>query len=170
MILDMQCPYCKEIDKDRVVDSRPSDAGQTVRRRRICDACKRRFTTRERVDDTIRLSVVKKDDTRVAYDRQKMLTGLQRACWKRPVATDVLVKAVDEVEELVFREFDREAPSKFIGDELARRLLAIDKVAYLRFVSVNQAFQELDDFVVKAKETADLAERQAPGQQDLFHE
>lgn len=166
----MQCPFCKEIDKDRVIDSRPSDAGQSVRRRRHCEACGRRFTTRERVEETVRLSVIKRDGTRVAYDRQKMFTGLQRACWKRPVPMDALNKIVDEVEEQVFRDFDREVPSKYLGDELARRLLAVDKVAYLRFVSVNESFQALQDFVDKARETADRAQRDAPGQQDLFHE
>src|SRR5437016_3931075 len=148
----MQCPFCKELDKDRVIDSRPTDSGQAIRRRRQCDACGRRFTTRERIDETVRLSVVKKDGTRVAYDRMKMLSGLQRACWKRPIAADTLAKLVDEVEEQIFREFEREVPSQFIGDQIAARLMAVDKVAYLRFASVNQDFQGLHDFVEKARD------------------
>ena len=164
----MQCPFCKELDQDRVIDSRPTDSGQAIRRRRQCDACGRRFTTRERIDETVRLSVVKKDGTRVTYDRTKMLSGVQRACWKRPIPADTLARLVEEVEEQVFREFEREVPSRFIGDQIANRLMALDKVAYLRFASVNQDFQGLHDFVEKARDVADRAEREAPGQQDLF--
>ena len=93
----MQCPFCKEVDKDRVIDSRPTEAGQAIRRRRVCDACARRFTTRERIEETVRLAVIKKDGLRVAYDRTKMLSGLQRASWKRPIPADTLAKIVDDV-------------------------------------------------------------------------
>lgn len=164
----MQCPYCKELDKDRVIDSRPTDSGQSIRRRRLCEACNRRFTTRERIDETVRLSVVKKDGARVAFDRTKMLAGLQRACWKRPIAADVLARLVDEVEEEIFRVFEREVPATFIGSQLARRLLAVDKVAYLRFASVNEQFQNIEDFVESARDVAQRAQHEAPGQQDLF--
>src|ERR1043166_8096798 len=99
----MQCPYCKELDKDRVIDSRPTDSGQSIRRRPQCDACGARFTTRERIDETVRLSVVNKDGTRVAFDRAKMLAGLQKAVHKRPVPADALAKLVEEVEDQVFR-------------------------------------------------------------------
>lgn len=165
----MQCPFCKEIDKDRVIDSRPTDGGRAIRRRRECEACGRRFSTRERTEETVRLAVIKKDGTRVTYDRGKMVSGLQRACWKRPVPTDAINKLVDDVEELVFREFEREVPSSFIGNELAKRLLTLDKVAYIRFASVNEDFQGLEDFVRMAREASARAEREAPGQQELFH-
>src|SRR5262249_46268568 len=153
-----------ELGKDRVIDSRPTDSGQTIRRRRQCDACGRRFTTRERIDETVRLSVIKKDGTRVAYDRTKMLSGLQRACWKRPIPADTLAKVVEDVEEQIFRDFEREVPSRYIGDQIATRLMGLDKVAYLRFASVNQDFQGLHDFIDKARDVADRAERDAPGQ------
>lgn len=114
------------------------------------------------------MSVVKKEGTRIAYDRGKMLAGLQRACHKRPVSADALSKLVDDVEEVIFREFEREVPSSFIGAQLADRLLALDKIAYIRFVSVNQEFQALNDFIEKARDAADRALRETPGQQDLF--
>lgn len=164
----MQCPYCKELDKDRVIDSRPTDAGRSIRRRRLCEACNRRFSTRERVEETVRLAVIKKDGSRVAFDRAKMLAGLQRACWKRPISEDTLVAMVDEVEEQVFRDFEREVPSDFIGRELGRRLLAVDKVAYVRFASVSEEFQALEDFMRAAREVDERAQRESPGQQDLF--
>lgn len=166
----MQCPFCKELDRDRVIDSRPTDAGRSIRRRRVCEACNRRFTTRERIEETVRLSIIKKDGTRVAYDRAKMLSGLQRACWKRPVPADALAALVDEVEEQLFREFEREAPSSFIAKELSRRLARLDKVAYVRFASVNEGFQAVEDFVQSAREVQERARADAPGQQDLFHE
>lgn len=164
----MQCPFCKELDKDRVIDSRPTDSGQSIRRRRICEACGRRFTTRERIDESVRLSVVKKDGTRVAYDRNKMLAGLQRACWKRPVAAEVLAKIVDETEEDIFREHEREVSAGDIGRSLARRLLAVDKIAYLRYASVQEEFQNIDDFISAASDVAQRARQESPGQQDLF--
>ncbi|MCK6482680.1 MAG: transcriptional repressor NrdR [Phycisphaerae bacterium] len=164
----MQCPFCREIDRDRVIDSRPTDSGRSIRRRRLCEACKRRFTTRERIDETVRMSVIKKDGTRVAFDRTKMLAGLQRACWKRPVSEDALNRLVDEVEELVFREFEREVPSSFIGRELAKRLAGLDKVSYVRFASVTENFQVVEDFVETARQIEERARHEAPGQQELF--
>lgn len=116
----------------------------------------------------MRLSVVKKDGTRVAFDRNKMLAGLQRACWKRPITADVLTRLVDEVEEEVFRDFEREVPSAFLGRQLARRLLTVDKVAYLRFASVHEKFQNIEDFVNGALEAEQRARHESPGQQDLF--
>jgi transcriptional repressor NrdR len=167
--VDMQCPFCKELDRDRVIDSRPTDSGRSIRRRRLCSACGRRFSTRERVEETVRLAVVKKDGSRVAFDRSKMLSGLQRACWKRPISEDTLVALVDEVEEQVFREFEREVPSRYIGRELARRLMKVDKVAYVRFASVCEGFQGLEEFVETVQDVADQARQQTPGQQELFH-
>jgi len=164
----MQCPYCKEVDQDRVIDSRPTDAGKSIRRRRLCEACNRRFSTRERIEETVRLAVVKKDGSRLAYDRSRMLAGLQRACWKRPISEDTLVALVDEVEEQIFREFEREVTSTYIGREIARRLMAVDKVAYVRFASVNDEFQALEDFIRTAREVEDRAQKETPGQQDLF--
>ncbi|MEE8169041.1 MAG: transcriptional regulator NrdR [Phycisphaerae bacterium] len=164
----MQCPFCKELDRDRVIDSRPTESGRAIRRRRLCQACERRFTTRERIEETVRLTVVKKDGTRVAYDRSKMIGGVQRACWKRKISESTIVTMVDEVEEQIFRQFEREVPSRYIGRELARRLMTLDKVAYIRFASVNDDFQEVEDFVTTAQNVAERAQRDDPDQQELF--
>src|SRR5262245_37961744 len=110
----MRCPYC-HIDKDRVVDSRPAEEGQAIRRRRFCEQCNRRFTTYERIEDSVRLQVVKKDGTRVPFDRNKLLAGVQKACYKRPVPSQQIAKLIDAVEEEVARTGEREVASKFIG-------------------------------------------------------
>lgn len=164
----MRCPFCKEIDKDRVIDSRMSDGGATIRRRRKCDACGRRFTTKERAETDVRLQVIKKDGTRVPYERGKLLAGLQAACYKRPIGSEDLQALVEKVEDTIFQRFEKEVTSQFIGAEASRLLRDLDKIAYVRFASVYREFQDLGDFVEEVKDVMDRAENEAPGQQMLF--
>lgn len=148
----MRCPFCKE-DKDRVVDSRSSDSGRVIRRRRQCLACKRRFTTYEKTSDSFKLHVVKKDRSRVPYDREKVIGGVQKACYKRPVSAEDIQLVADKAEEDIFRRFDKEVTSAFIGECVMKHLRDLDKVAYIRFASVYRDFQdagELLDEVTKA--------------------
>ena len=166
----MQCPFCKEHTRDKVIDSRATEGGTVIRRRRECPECKRRYTTYERVEETNKLLVVKKDGSRVPYEREKMLAGLQRACWKRPVGFDVLQSLVNDVESEVFRDFDREVPSQHLGQAVAARLRKVDPVAYLRFASLYHEFQVVNDFIDEAKDILDRDKTDVEGQQDLFNE
>lgn len=163
----MRCPFCKE-DRDKVIDSRSSEGGRVVRRRRECISCRRRFTTRERIEDVIKLQVIKKDDSRAPFDRTKILQGLQGACYKRPVSVDALEALVEEVEEEVFQNFDREVESQFIGERVMRKLRLIDQVAYVRFASVYHDFKDIHDFIDEVHEVSDLARGDTPGQKTLF--
>lgn len=148
----MRCPFCKE-DKDRVVDSRSSDSGRVIRRRRQCLVCERRFTTYEKTSESFKLHVVKKDKSRVPYDREKVIVGLQKACYKRPVSAEEIQLVADKAEEDVFRRFDKEVTSAFLGECIMKHLRDLDKVAYIRFASVYREFQdagELLDEVTRA--------------------
>jgi transcriptional repressor NrdR len=120
------------------------------------------------VEEVVRMTVVKKDGSRVAFDRAKMLAGLQRACWKRKIAAESLAGIVEEVEELIFREYEREVDSRFIGAELGNRLLLLDKVAYMRFASVTEGFDAIEDFVDTARDMEERSRDQTPGQGELF--
>ena len=164
----MQCPFCG-IDRDKVVDSRSSEGGRAVRRRRECLGCSRRFTTYERMEENLRLTVIKKDGSRVPYDRTKVLTGLQRACYKRQVSDQQLRRIVESAEEDIFRAFEKEVPSTYIGDAISQQLRRIDKVAYIRFASVYREFQDVGDLIDEAEEVRN-APADAPGQKDLFAE
>ena len=135
----MRCPFCKE-DRDRVVDSRSSDAGRIIRRRRQCLACKKRFTTYEKIGESFKLCVVKKDNSRVPYDREKVIACLQKACYKRPVSAEQIQRITEKVEENIFQKFDKEVSSAFIGESAMKNLRAVDKVAYIRFASVYRDF------------------------------
>jgi transcriptional repressor NrdR len=128
------CPYCGHND-DKVIDSRSSEAGRVIRRRRQCLRCKKRFTTYERVEQTARLIVVKRDGTRVPFSRENILRGVQAACGKRGIAEDVKEHLADDVEEELHREFDREVDSRVIGERVMKRLRDIDEVSYIRFAS-----------------------------------
>ena len=163
----MRCPFCKE-NNDKVVDSRSTDAGAVIRRRRECLVCGKRYSTKERIETSGRLAVIKKDGTRAAFDRDKILGGVMTACYKRPVTTEQLQSLIDSVEEEVFREFDREVPSRFIGECVIRRLRVLDKVAYVRFASVYREFDDPDQFIEEVREVKELAEQEYPGQQSLF--
>ena len=142
----MRCPFCKE-DRDKVIDSRSSDSGRVVRRRRQCLACERRFTTYEKTGESFKLHVVKKDKSRVPYDRDKMVNGLQKACYKRPVSAEQIQQIADRTEEDIFRQFDREVSSVFIGERVMRHLRSVDKVAYIRFASVYREFKDAGELI-----------------------
>ena len=142
----MRCPFCKE-NRDRVVDSRSSDAGRVIRRRRQCLVCKRRFTTYEKTGESFKLHVVKKDKSRVPYDRDKILGGLQKACYKRPVSAEQIQQIADRTEEEMFRRFDKEVTSAFIGECVMKHLRDADKVAYIRFASVYREFKDAGELI-----------------------
>jgi transcriptional repressor NrdR len=125
----VRCPFCKE-DNDKVIDSRSSDAGRVIRRRRQCLACKRRFTTYEKTGDSIKLHVVKKDKSRVPYDRDKIIVGVQKACYKRPVSAEQIQQIADKAEEDIFHRFDKEVSSAFIGECVMKHLREVDKVVH----------------------------------------
>lgn len=142
----MRCPFCKE-DRDRVIDSRSSDSGRVIRRRRQCLACERRFTTYEKTGESFKLYVVKKDKSRTPYDRDKIVAGLQKACYKRPVPVERIQQITDKVEEDIFRNFDKEVPSTFVGECVMKHLRAVDKVAYIRFASVYRQFTDAGELI-----------------------
>ena len=142
----MRCPFCKE-DRDRVIDSRSSDSGRVIRRRRQCLACKRRFTTYEKTGESFKLYIVKKDKSRIPYDRDKIIGGLQKACYKRPVSEEQIQHIADKVEEDIFRNFDKEVSSAFIGESVMKHLRAVDKVAYIRFASVYRNFKSAGELI-----------------------
>ncbi|HUW18054.1 MAG TPA: transcriptional regulator NrdR [Sedimentisphaerales bacterium] len=163
----MRCPFCKE-DRDRVIDSRSSDAGRAIRRRRQCLACKRRFTTYEKIGESFKLYVVKKDSSRVPYDRDKILAGLQKACYKRPVSAERIQQIADKVEEDVFRSFDKEVSSAFIGERVMKHLRAVDKVAYIRFASVYRQFEDAGELIEEVSQV--IRETEYADQPKLFQE
>ena len=140
----MRCPFCRE-DRDKVIDSRSASDGAVIRRRRECLACERRYTTYERVEETP-LRVVKKDGTRVPFDRQKVLTGLMKACEKRPIPTGTLEQVVDDIEREVNDSSVGEVPSRDIGELVMKKLRQLDQVAYVRFASVYREFQDIEEF------------------------
>lgn len=141
----MKCPYC-EFDESKVIDSRPTDEGRVIRRRRECGKCKNRFTTYEKIEE-IPLIVIKKDGTIESYNRAKLINGLIRACEKRPVSIGMIEKMIDEVEKLLHNELEREIPSKLIGELVMDKLKLLDEVAYVRFASVYRQFKDLNTFI-----------------------
>jgi transcriptional repressor NrdR len=145
----MRCPFCSAID-DKVVDTRPSDNEQVIRRRRECTGCGRRFTTYERVDEVLPL-VVKKDGRREPFDRAKILSGLKKACSKRPVPVEVLERAVDQIERTLEEASEKEIPSSRIGDAVMAALRDIDDVAYVRFASVYRSFRDVNELMTELK-------------------
>jgi transcriptional repressor NrdR len=161
----VRCPFCKE-DRDRVVDSRSSDSGRIIRRRRQCLACKRRFTTYEKIGESFKLSVVKKDNSRVPYERDKIIAGLQKACYKRPVSAEQIQQIADKVEEDIFRNFDKEVSSSFIGESVIKHLRRFDKVAYIRFASVYRDFNDAGELIEEVSQA--IQESEDIGQSRLF--
>jgi transcriptional repressor NrdR len=161
----VRCPFCKE-NRDKVVDSRSSDAGRIIRRRRQCLACKKRFTTYEKIGESFKLYVVKKDDSRVPYDREKIIAGLQKACYKRPVSAEQIQQIADKAEEEIFRSFDKEVSSAFIGESVMKHLRVVDKVAYIRFASVYRDFQDAGELIDEVSQVIQEAEH--IGQPKLF--
>ena len=162
----VRCPFCKE-DEDKVIDSRSSENGRVIRRRRQCLICKKRFTTYEKIGETFKLSVVKKDGSRVPYDREKVVAGLQKACYKRHISADEIQEVADRVEEDVFKNYDREVSSGFIGESVMRHLRAVDKVAYIRFASVYREFADAGRFIEEVSQA--IAEPDLKNQPELFN-
>lgn len=145
----MKCPFCKK-DNDKVIDSRASEGGFAIRRRRECLACHRRFTTYERIEE-IPLRVIKKDGRRVPFERRKILSGLVKACEKRRISLETLESITARIEALINDNFDREVPSKEIGELVMKELKALDEVAYVRFASVYREFKDINEFVTEVK-------------------
>jgi len=141
----MKCPFC-EYGESKVIDSRPTDEGEAIRRRRECLKCAKRFTTYEKIE-TIPLMVIKKDGSRQMFDRQKLLNGIMRACEKRPVTTVDMEHIVNEIEAATQNLLEREISSQKIGEMVMERLPEIDEVAYVRFASVYRQFKDLNTFV-----------------------
>lgn len=154
----MKCPFCKA-DNDRVVDSRASEGGWAIRRRRHCQSCERRFTTYEKAERDVQLRVIKRDKTRVPYDRSKLLGGLHKAFHKRPVPEETIQRIAQEIEDEVIAQFDQEVPTEFLGERVMAKLREVDLVAYIRFASVYRNFSEASDFV---DEVAQMARRKPP--------
>jgi transcriptional repressor NrdR len=146
----MKCPFCGHLE-DRVVDSREAKVGDTIRRRRQCEKCRRRFTTYERLDEIPHM-IIKKDGRREKFDRQKLLAGLLKACEKRPVPTAKLEEIVNEAEAYVAESTDRELPSAAVGELVMNRLKKLDKVAYVRFASVYLDFKDVREFMDELKD------------------
>ncbi len=141
----MKCPFC-EFHDSKVIDSRAAEEGNSIRRRRECLQCAKRFTTYEMVED-LPLRVVKKDGRRMAFDRSKILNGLMKACEKRPISLEVLEETADKVEKELRNSMEREIPSRLIGEVLMKHLKNLDHVAYVRFASVYREFTDIDNFM-----------------------
>lgn len=163
----MICPYC-EATETKVIDSRATEGGRVIRRRRQCLRCNRRYTTYERVEQASRLMVVKKDGSRVPFSPDNIVKGVAAACGKRPIPEDVKRKLADDVEEELHAEFEREVPSNIIGEHVMARLRDIDKIAYIRFATEHLQLATLEDI---QRELDDLSSRPTvtPDQQSLFN-
>ena len=145
----MKCPFCRN-EEDKVVDSRSSGEGYLIRRRRECLKCGRRFTTYERVEE-VPLMVIKKDGRREPFDRKKLLSGIMKACEKRPIGMDLLEGTVDEIERVLEKKFEKEVGSSQIGELVMKKLHKLDDVAYVRFASVYRQFKDVAQFMEEVK-------------------
>ncbi len=141
----MRCPFC-HVDNDRVLDTRALEDGYAIRRRRRCNACHRRFSTFERMERTA-IRVVKRDQSRQPFDAEKLRSGIERACWKRPVSTERIQSLTQQIESEVYEQFETEVPSEQIGELVMQHLSKVDEVAYVRFVSVYRDFNDAQDFI-----------------------
>jgi transcriptional repressor NrdR len=146
----MRCPYCTSLD-NKVVDSRMGKEGESIRRRRECLKCEGRFTTYERVEEVLP-SVIKKDGRREPFDRLKILSGLKKACEKRPISMEMLERTVDEIEKSLQEKGFKEIPSTAVGEEVMDRLHKLDEVAYVRFASVYRSFRDINEFMSELKD------------------
>ncbi len=146
----MRCPYCTSLD-NKVVDSRMGKEGESIRRRRECLKCEGRFTTYERVEEMLP-QVIKKDSRREPFDRLKILSGLRKACEKRPISMELLEKTVDEIEKALQEKGLKEIPSTVVGEEVMERLHKLDEVAYVRFASVYRSFKDINEFMSELKD------------------
>ena len=149
----MKCPFCSS-ENTRVIDSRPADDNNSIRRRRMCDECGKRFTTYEKVE-TIPLIVIKKDNNREQYDRAKIEAGVLRACHKRPISANDINKLIDEVETEIFSREEKEIPSDEIGEIVMDKIKELDDVAYVRFASVYREFKDVNTFMSELKKMLD---------------
>ena len=149
----MKCPFCSS-DNTRVIDSRPADDNSSIRRRRLCDVCKKRFTTYEKVE-SIPLIVIKKDNNREQFDRSKIEAGILRACHKRPISINRINKLVDDIETEIFNMEEKEIPSTVIGEIVMDRLKDLEAVAYVRFASVYREFKDINTFMDELKKILD---------------
>ncbi|EGG80972.1 transcriptional repressor NrdR [Lachnospiraceae bacterium 2_1_46FAA] len=149
----MKCPYCNHADT-RVIDSRPAEDGTSIRRRRSCDECGKRFTTYEKIE-TIPLIIIKKDNNREQYDRSKIEAGVLRACYKRPVSAEEIQKTIDAVETEIFKREEKEISSTVIGEIVMEKLKELDAVAYVRFASVYREFKDVNTFMAELKKILD---------------
>ncbi|MCR5799254.1 MAG: transcriptional regulator NrdR [Lachnospiraceae bacterium] len=145
----MKCPFCNH-ENTRVIDSRPAEDNNSIRRRRVCDECGKRFTTYEKVE-TIPLIIIKKDNNREAYDRSKIEAGVLRACHKRPISASQINQLVDEVENEIFNMEEKEIPSVVIGELVMNKLKDLEAVAYVRFASVYREFKDINTFMDELK-------------------
>ena len=162
----MRCPFCKE-DNDKVIDSRSSEVGRVIRRRRKCLACQKRFTTYERIEESVKLIVIKKDGSRIPFDRNKIIAGVQKACYKRPIPMQQIEQLAEEVEEDIFRLYGQEVKSEFIGEKTIELLEKLDKVAFVRFASVYREFQDVGEFISEVREVMQKP-KSTPDQKSLF--
>lgn len=145
----MRCPYCNKTDT-RVIDSRPAEEGNSIRRRRCCDECGKRFTTYEKVE-TIPLLVIKKDSTRQQYDRSKIESGILSACYKRAIPTEKIQDTIEKIEREIFRREEKEIPTNVIGEIVMENLKELDEVAYVRFASIYREFKDVNTFMAEIK-------------------
>jgi len=153
----MKCPFCGD-DNDRVIDTRPSEGGEAVRRRRECLNCGRRFTTYERLE-TLPIMVRKRDGSVQPFDRQKILTGILKACEKRPVSLEDMEKLVNDIEQDLYGKLEREVDSTYIGEKVIIALEKLDEVAYVRFASVYRQFKDINQFMRELKNILDKQEK-----------
>ena len=149
----MKCPFCGH-ENTRVIDSRPAEENNSIRRRRVCDECDKRFTTYEKVE-TIPLIIIKKDNNRETYDRSKIEAGVLRACHKRPVSANQITRLIEEVETQIFNMEEKEISSSKIGELVMSKLKNIDAVAYVRFASVYREFKDVNTFMDELKKMLD---------------
>lgn len=163
----MRCPFCGQ-DNDKVIDSRASDEGRAIRRRRQCLACQKRFTTYETVEQNALPTVIKKDGTRVPFDRNRIIGGIEKACYKRPISAQQITAMTDEVVEEICRRGEREVQSLDIGNAVAERLKRVDQVAYVRFASVYKQFRDIDDLLDEVKDLLQNPPQDSLGQGKLF--
>jgi len=163
----MRCPSCNK-DNNHVIDSRLTEGGAAIRRRRQCQDCERRFTTKERLEDELRVTVIKAGGERVPYSREKILCGAEKACYKLDVSEEQMQKMVDLVEEELFRNHEREVTTEQIGRYVADRLRRLNPVAYIRFMSVHRKYSSVEEFIEEISEVKARAAQDSPLQQALF--
>ena len=145
----MRCPYCKK-ENDKVIDSRGGNDGAVIRRRRECEACSKRYTTYERIEE-IPLYVIKKDQRREVYDKAKVLAGIHKACEKRPVSLEDQDRIAVDLERILHEKYEKEVSSRIIGEHIMQRLAKLDQIAYVRFASVYREFQDVSHFMKEIK-------------------